>query len=1617
MLSYPLQFDTLKLNPGKLYEFRDTINFTQNGWLDAVGLCDNYITMKSQDATLPYFINTLCDTIYVNYMILENSTGIGTANFIGDNTINNGGLTNWIINPPQPRTLFWVGGNGNWSDPQHWSLQSGGTPGECMPTLEDDVYFDINSFTTPNDSVIIDIELSYCKSMDWTGANNPIFTTYRSDATLFVNGSLKCITNMDFAYNNDMEFVSDTNGNTITTSNQHFLCVITFNGEGSWTLLDSMTARYINLDEGDFYSNQQSMNVGRFFAKPPNTSMTLDTLVLTNSNIYVYEMGGKFDVYGDTSFTSFQNNLHTNLDNSNFYFTSLALPVGRQLSLVLQDSAFINEVIFHGTNQAATLDVVGLNSFVEMNSLEMYRGAFVGFTNNTPSTTDLFRIDSVKLYNTASTANFNGNLNYCDCDDVYIAGKGSVNTGRYNTVLVQGESSLKDGQYGVVKLEGDASIITGGAGNNNTTTVFPETTFGTLTFDEDAIILGENGLAKPLLVDTIRLAIGKEYRWKDVMTITQIGWLDAIGTGSLPIIMRSTQAGTQATIKSLTDSICINYIFMSDLDTAGTAVFHAGKISVDIVNNDGWVFEDCCSSFGLSDLFPVHDTTICAGDSVMLVVYDSLCTGCSFQWSDGDTNETRILSPVVTTTYTVTAYRPEGCSSTDTFRINVIPPPIINLQNDTTVSDTSQPFIVNHLPLGGTWTGNIGSNGQFNPTSVGSGVYPLTYTINNGLCDATDSLTITVTLDGCLFDTLHLTNYNGFNVSCNGGNDGSAQVTALQGVAPFTYVWSNGITDSIGTNLTAGTYSVTATDANGCFNVLNITITEPPALTTSATVTSPISFPGVNDGAAMVSPSGGTSPYTYLWSNNATTPTINNLFAGTYTVTVTDANGCTSIASVTLTDPTIFIAQTQILSNYNGFNISCFGQNDGSATVNVANGTTPYSFLWSSGETTQTATNLVSGWNYITITDANNQTLVDSVNLTEPSPLVASANIVSPISCFGIVDGSISVSETGGVPNYAYLWNNNSTATTLNNLGQGTYFVTITDANNCIDSASVTLIEPTLLTVSITQDSFYNGFGISCFNGNDGHITALPSGGTPNYNYSWNNTQTTAFANNLSAGTHIVTVTDANNCMAFDTIILNQPTAITTNTVVITDYNGFNISCFDGNDAATNTTTSGGVPTYNYVWNSSQTTAFANNLSAGFAVVTITDANNCTLIDSVNITQPAALNLATLVTSNYNGADISCFGESDGSIATTLSGGVYGYNFQWNTNQTDSSLSNLVAGIYYVTATDANNCTTNDSIILTEPLALANTLTTSSTSCDGSQNITANTTGGTGIYIYNWNNGNTTNVNQNLFGGTYSVTISDVNNCTIFDSITITTLDTLSVNLGNDTILCLGESLILNATQADITSYIWQDNSTNSTFTVTENGNYSVEITNINGCTASDSILVTYSVIELLQPLPTDTTICKNTTFNIDATANEAIAYLWQDGTITPTYVASDEGIYTVTVTNIHNCTADFSTNISVQLPPEIAWQLPTDTIMCNNNPITLNATATYATDYSWEGESAFYQQNSYTDATFLVTYPGVYSVEISNYCGGFTQFIEVEEEDCGCYPYIPNAFTPKQRW
>ncbi|MEZ4720628.1 MAG: T9SS type A sorting domain-containing protein [Flavobacteriales bacterium] len=314
----------------------------------------------------------------------------------------------------------------------------------------------------------------------------------------------------------------------------------------------------------------------------------------------------------------------------------------------------------------------------------------------------------------------------------------------------------------------------------------------------------------------------------------------------------------------------------------------------------------------------------------------------------------------------------------------------------------------------------------------------------------------------------------------------------------------------------------------------------------TATVDNNVSCNGGSNGGATASATGGTTTYSYLWSNAATTASITGVAAGTYTVTVTDANGCTSTASATVTQPTVLTASTSVNNN-----VSCNGGADGSATASGSGGTTTYSYLWSNSATTATATGLSAGTYTVTVTDANGCTATATATITEPAVLTASASVNNNVSCNGGANGSATAAGSGGTTTYSYLWSNSATTATATGLNAGTYTVTVTDANGCTATASTTITEPTTpLSASVVVDS-----NTTCASSATGVATATPAGGTPTYSYNWSNSSTTNVANNLGTGTYTVTVTDANGCTVTNSITIVvedtvDPTAIAQNLTV-----------------------------------------------------------------------------------------------------------------------------------------------------------------------------------------------------------------------------------------------------------------------------------------------------------------------------------------------------------------------------------------------------------------------------------------------------------------------------------
>lgn len=429
------------------------------------------------------------------------------------------------------------------------------------------------------------------------------------------------------------------------------------------------------------------------------------------------------------------------------------------------------------------------------------------------------------------------------------------------------------------------------------------------------------------------------------------------------------------------------------------------------------------------------------------------------------------------------------------------------------VEEGLAPFTYEWLPSGGTGA-----------TATGLTAGDYTVTVTDAL-DRVVTATVTITEPNEILANPTIT-----QVTCNGSGNGSVSLTVTGGTLPYKYLWDNGATTSSISNLSAGTYTVTITDIRSCSITETITITEPDVLVATNASQTDVSFYGGNDGSATVSVTGGTSPYSYLWSNGDTTATSSNLIAGTYTVTVTDDNGCTATQSFTIIQPIPLMSQSLTQTN-----VSCNAGNNGTATIVAMGGNAPYTYLWSPiGGTNATATGLSAGTYTVLVTDSTNNTITESFIITEPDALVASVS-KTDITCNSANNGIATVNITGGTAPYSYFWSNGVTSATANNLNVGNYTVTVTDANNCKTTASVSIAQPSALVVTSTSTN------ISCYGQNDGSATISVTGGAAPYSYTWSNGQTGTTLNNLSSGTYIATITDANNCTATKSFTIIEP--------------------------------------------------------------------------------------------------------------------------------------------------------------------------------------------------------------------------------------------------------------------------------------------------------------------------------------------------------------------------------------------------------------------------------------------------------------------------------------------
>ncbi len=753
------------------------------------------------------------------------------------------------------------------------------------------------------------------------------------------------------------------------------------------------------------------------------------------------------------------------------------------------------------------------------------------------------------------------------------------------------------------------------------------------------------------------------------------------------------------------------------------------------------------------------DTEFCAGGSVQL----NASGGTTYNWSPTDgLDDPNIANPVAspdaTTTYTVTVSNDGRCPDTDDVLVTVNPHPVPNATaTDETANDANDGTATSN-PTSGTPVYSYNwSNGE--TTQTITGLAPGNYTIT-----VTDSKTCTgeetVTVNEFICPTLTV-EYEQLDPTCNGYCNGSIEVLdVINGVEPFTYLWSTGGTNANILNLCAGTYSVTITDADNCSVIQSFDVIDREVLLANATATDETEYEA-QDGTAIANPTGGTTPYEYKWSTGATTQSISDLAPGDYIVTVSDYFDCQSIDTVTVNE---FICP-DLTVNADQTNVNCYGACNGEIEIiSVTNAVEPIYYEWSNGGGTSYIDDLCTGDYTVTVTDSKNCQVIQDYTITQPEELLANTSATDE-TANDANDGTATANPTGGVSPYSYSWSNGESTQTISGLAPGSYTVTVTDDIGCtsIESVSVAEFGCLGLAIEISQTN------VQCNSECNGilEITGVTNGASP-FIYTWSNGKTTTKIDSLCPGSYSVTVVDSNNCNVYGSYTITEPQVLSAN-ATSTDE-----TANDANDGTAISNPSGGTQSYAYNWSTGDTTHAISGLAPGTYFLTVTDANGCTTLDTVTIIEFTCPALEV----NSQTSNISCFGACDGSIAVLgVNNAVSPLLYKWNTGATSASMSDLCAGDYSVTIIDSKNCEVVQNYTLTQPDEILITVDSTRDVRLDPLGYIAISTNNNGNYIFSWSGpGNFTAKTENLDSlsdfGCYTLTVTDtVTNCSIDSTI------------------------------------------------------------------------------------------------------------------------------------------------------------------------------------------------------------------------------------------------------
>ncbi|WP_425412738.1 SdrD B-like domain-containing protein, partial [Lewinella cohaerens] len=959
-------------------------------------------------------------------------------------------------------------------------------------------------------------------------------------------------------------------------------------------------------------------------------------------------------------------------------------------------------------------------------------------------------------------------------------------------------------------------------------------------------------------------------------------------------------------------------------------------------------------------LMAVADSVaVCGGESGTLTVMASGgVTPYTYQWSDGggtDASATYTQTEIARS-YTVTVTDANGCETTAVGRLTVLPLAAFDLTEDTLICagetvtlETSNLFIYVGGPLTTvTFDWNTGEDTPtIDVTPASTQTYTVTVTVTYDfsedeqlICQGEESVTVTVAPNV----VIDADNTTVIDADCNGSSTGSIDLIVTSGTPTYIYSWTgpDGFTADVEdiSGLAAGTYTVVVTDQNGCSDTEIFTITEPTVLaidmTGSTTEDSDCNESAV--GAIDLVVAGGTTPYTYLWNTGATSEDLSSLIAGMYTVTVTDDQGCTDEATFTIEEPTLLEVSATKTDE------TCAMAN-GTIDVTVNGGTSPYTYAWNDGDTTEDRSDLAPGTYTITVTDANNCTATTSITIiADPVPIVT----VDDVTLCADEDATLVAVVSSGTPPYTYLWSNGGTSSSTvieEVFATNTYTVTVTDADGCTATATGTVNVNSLPVPDVSDDLTI------CEGESTTLIVENVFFGTPPFTYEWWNatdpgtilsttTELTVGPAELIAGqvnNFFVRVTDANGCKERDIVMVE---VVPNPTVTVTDQ-----TICAGETATLVAVPGAGNGNYTYLWGTGETTASisVSPVATTNYSVTVTSTyissdggvTECTDETTASVIVEAIPVITSIVEGNATCGDINgiiTFNFPDTPVRTTILFSIDGgatYPYSSLDNVGSFTITGLAPGTYDLWSSwDGNggDCPVDlpDATIQDEPGPVITAGTTiTPADCNGALTgeIDLSVSDGTAPLTYVWTGPGgfmeSTEDISGLVAGTYTVVVTDANNCSDTESFTIEEPTTLEIDV-DATVLtdadCNGAAtgtidLVVTGGTAPYT-YLWNTGATSEDLTGLTAGPYTVTVTDDQGCTDEATFTIdepTTLEIDVDATVLTDADCNGSATGTIDLVVTGGTApytYLWNTGATSEDLTGLTAGTYTVTVTD-----------------------------------------------------------------------------------------------------------------